>query len=162
MSCSQIGNAPHTYFFLAFPSPDNVIRGPCPHERVHFYVKDFLNTECHISREVGLSRLDNVGRETPIAMAAAVTVKPAGSIISVRMKSPGWACHCRAELVAIQPLLGVQLSSSFASPPKFWRGTAGQGSLGDRGRVEGPKYGCPCKSVPSFAYQGFWDTAESR
>jgi hypothetical protein len=37
-----------------------------------------------------LSRLDNVGRETRNAIAAAVTVKPAASIISVRMKSPGW------------------------------------------------------------------------
>src|ERR1700691_2812777 len=37
-----------------------------------------------------LSRLDNAGRETRSAAAAAVTVRPAGSIISVRMKSPGW------------------------------------------------------------------------
>jgi hypothetical protein len=31
-----------------------------------------------------------VGRETPNASAAAVTVNPAGSTISVRIKSPGW------------------------------------------------------------------------
>ena len=37
-----------------------------------------------------LSRLDSLGRETRNAIAAAVTVKPAASIISVRMKSPGW------------------------------------------------------------------------
>jgi len=36
------------------------------------------------------SKLDKVGRETPSAAAAAVTDKPAGSIISVRIKSPGW------------------------------------------------------------------------
>jgi hypothetical protein len=37
-----------------------------------------------------LSRLDNVGRETRNAIAAAVTVNAAASIISVRMKFPGW------------------------------------------------------------------------
>jgi hypothetical protein len=36
------------------------------------------------------SKLDNVGRETPNAAAAAVTDRPVGSIISVRIKSPGW------------------------------------------------------------------------
>jgi hypothetical protein len=36
------------------------------------------------------SKLDNVGRETPSAVAAAVTVNPAGSTISVRIKFPGW------------------------------------------------------------------------
>src|ERR1035441_10672705 len=37
-----------------------------------------------------LRRLDRAGRDTCSATAAAVTVKPAGMIISVRMKSPGW------------------------------------------------------------------------
>ena len=37
-----------------------------------------------------LSRLESAGRETLRAAAAAVTVRPVGSIISVRMKSPGW------------------------------------------------------------------------
>src|SRR5579875_1019737 len=37
-----------------------------------------------------LSRLESAGRETWSAAAAAVTDKPAGSIISVRIKSPGW------------------------------------------------------------------------
>lgn len=37
-----------------------------------------------------LSKLDRLGRDTRSAAAAAVTVKPAGAIISVRMKSPGW------------------------------------------------------------------------
>ena len=37
-----------------------------------------------------LSKLDKVGRDTCNAAAAAVTDKPAGPIISVRMKSPGW------------------------------------------------------------------------
>src|SRR5467141_936234 len=37
-----------------------------------------------------LSRLDKAGRETRSAAAAAVTDKPAGWMISVRMKSPGW------------------------------------------------------------------------
>src|ERR1019366_6393318 len=36
------------------------------------------------------SKLDSVGRETRSAAAAAVTERPAGAIISVRMKSPGW------------------------------------------------------------------------
>jgi hypothetical protein len=36
------------------------------------------------------SKLDNAGRETRNAVAAAVTVNPAASMISVRMKSPGW------------------------------------------------------------------------
>src|SRR6185437_4572656 len=36
-----------------------------------------------------LSKLDRVGRETRNALAAAVTVSTAGSIISVLMKSPG-------------------------------------------------------------------------
>src|SRR5690348_10522859 len=37
-----------------------------------------------------LRRFDNAGRETWSAAAAAVTDRPAGWIISVRMKSPGW------------------------------------------------------------------------
>src|SRR5208337_5108812 len=37
-----------------------------------------------------LSRLDSAGRATRSAAAAAVTDRPAGSIISVRTKSPGW------------------------------------------------------------------------
>src|SRR5437899_3725016 len=37
-----------------------------------------------------LRRLDSAGRETRSAAAAAVTDKPAGWMISVRMKSPGW------------------------------------------------------------------------
>src|SRR5271157_4352440 len=37
-----------------------------------------------------LSRLDRAGRDTCSAAAAAVTDRPAGAIISVRMKSPGW------------------------------------------------------------------------
>src|ERR1700691_1554228 len=36
------------------------------------------------------SRLDSAGRETFSAAAAAVTDSPAGWMISVRMKSPGW------------------------------------------------------------------------
>src|SRR5580658_5684715 len=37
-----------------------------------------------------LRRLDKVGRETRSARAAAVTVSPAASTISVLIKSPGW------------------------------------------------------------------------
>src|SRR6202011_3752746 len=37
-----------------------------------------------------LSRLDRAGRETCSAAAAAVTERRAGTIISVRIKSPGW------------------------------------------------------------------------
>src|ERR1019366_2448212 len=37
-----------------------------------------------------LSRLESAGRETRSAAAAAVTDRPAGTIISVRMKCPGW------------------------------------------------------------------------
>ncbi len=36
-----------------------------------------------------LSKLDSVGRETRSAAAAAVTERPAGAMISVRIKSPG-------------------------------------------------------------------------
>jgi hypothetical protein len=36
------------------------------------------------------SKLDNAGRETPSAAAAAVTDNPAAATISVRIKSPGW------------------------------------------------------------------------
>src|SRR5271166_2871334 len=36
------------------------------------------------------NRLESAGRETLSAAAAAVTDRPAGWIISVRMKSPGW------------------------------------------------------------------------
>jgi hypothetical protein len=36
------------------------------------------------------SRLDNAGRETLSAAAAAVTDRPEGWMISVRMKWPGW------------------------------------------------------------------------
>src|SRR5258706_7849330 len=36
------------------------------------------------------NRLDRVGRETCRTRAAAVTERPRGSMISVRMKSPGW------------------------------------------------------------------------
>lgn len=36
------------------------------------------------------SKLDKVGRATFNTFAAAVTDKPAGSMISVRIKSPGW------------------------------------------------------------------------
>src|SRR5215469_3292174 len=37
-----------------------------------------------------LSRLDRAGRETRSTAAAAVTERPAGSMISVPIKSPGW------------------------------------------------------------------------
>src|SRR5580658_10073489 len=37
-----------------------------------------------------LSRLDRAGRETLSAFAVSVTERPAGSTISVRIKSPGW------------------------------------------------------------------------
>src|ERR1700676_4187011 len=37
-----------------------------------------------------LSKLDSAGRDTRSAAAAAVTVSPAGSIISARMNSPRW------------------------------------------------------------------------
>src|SRR5271166_3361021 len=36
------------------------------------------------------NKLDNAGRDTRSAAAAAVTDRPAGWIISARMKSPGW------------------------------------------------------------------------
>lgn len=37
-----------------------------------------------------LSRLDSAGRDTRRVLATAVTDSPDGSMISVRMKSPGW------------------------------------------------------------------------
>jgi hypothetical protein len=65
---------------LALAGLGYVVRGLHAHERVHLYERPDLL----------FSKLDNAGRETPRATAAAVTVKPAGSMISVRMKSPGW------------------------------------------------------------------------
>ena len=51
-----------------------------------------FDAEGHVAGQGALllSRLDRAGRETLRAAAAAVTVSPAGSMISVRMKSPGW------------------------------------------------------------------------
>src|SRR5712692_11540888 len=45
-------------------------------------------------------RLDKAGRETRKAAAAAVTERPAGSIISVRMKSPGCGGFFMAMVIA--------------------------------------------------------------
>jgi hypothetical protein len=69
-----------------------------PHQRIHLRVKRFLNPQCHIAGNaispdksaLALSRLDRVGRDTCNATAAAVTVRPTGGIISVRIKLPGW------------------------------------------------------------------------
>jgi hypothetical protein len=52
----------------------DVVGGLHPHERVHLHSKGFLNTERHI----------------PGKLSLAVTDRPAGSIISFQMKSPGW------------------------------------------------------------------------
>jgi hypothetical protein len=107
-----------------------------------------------------LSRPENVGRETPIAITAAVLIKPAGSINSVRMKSPGWACHSEQNSRnSASP--GRPAFVEFCTPPQSWRGTDGQPNLGDGGRVDGRECPYPCKPVSSFAYQGFWHTAES-
>src|SRR5216683_3428436 len=45
-------------------------------------------------------RLDKAGRETRKAAAAAVTERPAGSMISVRMKSPGCGGFFMAMVIA--------------------------------------------------------------
>src|SRR5580698_9996663 len=51
------------------------------------------------------SRLERAGRETRRTLAAAVTDKPRGSTISVRMKSPGWGGF--AIRITISPCLLV-------------------------------------------------------
>jgi hypothetical protein len=85
-------NAWYSNLFLALARLGNVVRRLHTHQRIHLYSKGFFDTE-RMSPDrsaLPLSKLDNVGRETRNAIAAAVTVKSAASIISVRMKSPGW------------------------------------------------------------------------
>src|SRR5215831_19103555 len=77
--------------FLAFAGLRDIVGGLHPYERVHFHPEGFLDAQ-RISPErsaLPFSKLDNAGRETRSAAAAAVTERPAGWIISVRIKSPG-------------------------------------------------------------------------
>jgi hypothetical protein len=63
-----------------------------PHKRIHFDAKRF-SIRSAISPErsaLPLSKLESAGLETRRTVAAAVTDRPAGSMISVRTKSPGW------------------------------------------------------------------------
>jgi AhpD family alkylhydroperoxidase len=95
-----------------------------------------------------LSKLDNVGRETRKAFAAAVTVKPADSIISVRINSPGWGIAIEGyhvatvklwtddEVAAVPAVKAVfddiraTRKSDFVN--NFWRALANQPSLLER------------------------------
>src|SRR5260370_6482172 len=88
------------------------------------------------SAALAFKRLDKAGREIRKAAAAAVTERPAGSMISVRMKSPG----CGGVFVAlgVVPLLvmGVFLNSD----RKFRIPGGGWGKHGpDLGLVHGPR-----------------------
>ena len=79
-----------------------------------------------------LNRLENLGRETPIAITAALVIKPAGSVNSVRMKSPGWACHSEQNS-GNSASFGRPAFVEFCTLPQSWRGTDGQPNLGDGG-----------------------------
>ena len=75
-----------------FPRLRDVVRALHPHQvcpsarqRPSRCAKPSLRRGPHLP----LSRLDNAGRETRSARAAAVTVRPAASTISVRIKLPG-------------------------------------------------------------------------
>ena len=95
ISCVNVGwlaNPLYADLLLALSGLGNVIRGLHPHERVHLDPEGFFNTQRHVPGKVGLAveQAGQSGRETRSAAAAAVTDRPAGEIISVRIKSPGW------------------------------------------------------------------------
>jgi hypothetical protein len=62
------------------------------HKRIHLDAESFFDPERHIAGKIrfAVERLESAGRETRRTVAAAVTESPAGSMISVRTKSPGW------------------------------------------------------------------------
>ncbi len=89
----QQGNTSHMNLLLALAGLGDVVRRLHPHQRVHLHAEGFLDAQRHVPREVGLA-VEQAGqgraRNAQALIAAAVTVRPAGSMISVRMKSPGW------------------------------------------------------------------------
>ena len=77
---------------LAFADLGDVVGSLHPHKCVHLHSKGLFNAERHVPGKVGLA-VKQARQRRPghlSAAAAAVTDRPAGSIISVRMKSPGW------------------------------------------------------------------------
>ncbi len=87
----QLPHALDANLFLALPGLSDVVRRLHTHQGIHLYAKRFsIRSAMSPERSaLSLSRLDNAGRDTLSAAAAAVTDKPAGSIISVRIKLPG-------------------------------------------------------------------------
>src|ERR1700676_3899466 len=55
------------------------------------------------------NKLESAGRDTPSAIAAAVTDNPAGSTISVRMKSPGCGGFFRGISVSIYLMVAFKI-----------------------------------------------------
>ena len=71
---------------------DNVVGCLHAHECVHSRSKSLLKAKRHVAGKVGLA-VEQAGKSRPghpRRAAAAVTDSPAGSMISVRIKSPGW------------------------------------------------------------------------
>jgi hypothetical protein len=84
-------NPLHADSLLAFACLGDVVGALHPHKRVHLSMPNPFSVRSAMLPErfaLPLSRLDSVGRET-LRAAAAVTERPAGSMISVRIKSPG-------------------------------------------------------------------------
>ena len=89
----QQRNAVHMDFLLAFAGLGNAIGRLHPHQRVHLRLEGFFDAERHIPGEVGLAveqagqrRLGNAQR-----CGGRRDGQSAASMISVRMKSPGWS-----------------------------------------------------------------------
>jgi hypothetical protein len=76
-------NPAHTNLLLTLASLSDVVGCLHAQERVHLHSKGFLNAEGHVPGEISLAVQQS-------AAAAAVTERPAGLTISVRIKSPGW------------------------------------------------------------------------
>ena len=91
MNIGHLSHSPDVDLLFALSSLGNVIGCLHAHQRVHPDAK-CVSMRSAISPErsaLPLSRLESAGRET-LSAAAAVTDRPAGSMISVRIKSPGW------------------------------------------------------------------------
>jgi hypothetical protein len=78
---------------LALACQSDIVGRLHAHKRVHLHTESFFNTQSHVSRQIGLAVQETgkggVGRATPSTLTAAVTDKPVGSMISVRIKLPG-------------------------------------------------------------------------
>jgi len=86
----ELLNPPHMDLLLALAGLGNIVGGLHLHKRVHLHPKSFLNAERHIARKISLA-VQQAGKSRPRNPKGrgGVSDKPAGSIISVRIKSPG-------------------------------------------------------------------------